>query len=164
MEHITRELLQLSYLVLYLIGLLVDFVSTSSNLLQIWAQDGEELLDDGVCLGQVLQDEDHVPRLIENLFLGLEVPFLDSLLLFDFPLGVSELRLPLLEHLNSLVDQLDGIVGILGLEDLGDIDLSLDLCADLRGNTGENLLKLGLLSVDVARDGPDQLKASEKGW
>jgi hypothetical protein len=70
--------------------------------------------------------------------------------------------MPFLEHLDSLTDKLDGFVWILGLEDLCDVDLRLDLFAYLSGDASQDLLKLGLLSVDVARDGPNELETGEK--
>lgn len=162
LEHVTRELLQLSHLILNLVDLLIDLVGTTSDLLQIWTQNGKELLDDRMRLGQVLQDIDHILGLCKNLLERLEVPLLNRLLVFDFLLGVEEFLMPFLEHLDSLTDKLDGFVWILGLEDLCDVDLRLDLFAYLSGDASQDLLKLGLLSVDVARDGPNELETGEK--
>lgn len=94
----------------------------------------------------------------------MEIPLLDSLLVLNFLLGVEEFLVPFLEHLFSLDDQLDCFVWILGLEDLRDIDLCLDLFTNLSRNASQDLFKLGLLSVNVARDGPNQLKTCEKRW
>lgn len=164
LEHIPWELLQLSYLILNLIDLLIDFVSTSSDLFQIWTQNGKELLDDRMCLSQVIQDINHILRLCKNFLERLEIPLLDSLLVLNFLLGVEEFLVPFLEHLFSLDDQLDCFVWILGLEDLRDIDLCLDLFTNLSRNASQDLFKLGLLSVNVARDGPNQLETCEKRW
>lgn len=164
LKHVSWELFKLSYLIFDLVDLLIDFVSTSGNLLQIWSKDGEELLNDCVRFCQILQDVDHVLRLGKDFFEGLEVPLLHSLLVFDFLLGVEEFLAPFLKYFNALSDELDGLLWLFHLEDLRDVDLSLDFVTNLVGNTSQDLLELRLLSVDVSRDGPNELEAGEQGW
>jgi len=84
------------------------------------------------------------------------------LLGFDLSPGRFELFLPFLEDAFALLNDVDSLKWLL-LEDLGDIDLGLDLLADLVGDALKDVLHLGLVLVDVSGDGPDQLEAGEKG-
>jgi len=78
--------------------LLIDLFSAASDLLEVWTENGEELLDDGVSLGEVLEYLDHILRSGKYLFVGLKVPLFDCLLLFNIFLGLIKLFLPLCEH------------------------------------------------------------------
>ena len=101
--------------------------------------------------------------LLEDLFLAGEIPSLDSLLLLNVSLSSIILLFPLLEDGITLLDNLDGNLWLL-LEDLGDINLGLDLVTDLVGNGLKDILHLGLILVDVSGYGPDQLQTGQKGW
>ena len=99
---------------------------------------------------------------LDEYLLGFgELPTLDSALSLDLHLGVMILLLPLVEHVVSLVDDVDGDIGLLS-EDALDVDLVADFVAYLIGDAVEQILHLGVGLVDVARDGPDQLETVEQ--
>lgn len=130
-EHITWERLQFLNLVLHSVNLLIDLLGATSNLLEVWAENGEEFLNDSLGFAEVFKYLHHIDRSCKDFLLGLEVPFLDCLLVLNMLLGSPEFLLPLVEHFDGLLNHLKGIFWSLHLEDLGDVDLGLDLIADL---------------------------------
>lgn len=161
-EYITWEGLQFLDLIFDGVDLLVDLLGTASNLFEIWTKNGKEFLNDGLGLAEVFKYLYHVDWSSEDFLLALEVPFLDCLLVLDVLPGVVVFLFPLLEHFDGLLDHFKGIFWSLHLEDLRDVDLSLYFVADFVGDTGQNLLELVLLSVDVSGDGPNQLEAGKE--
>jgi len=148
-EYISGEGFEFSNLISDSLTLYVDLIGATCDLLEVWTENGEELLDDFVGLSEILEHTDHVHGSDKDLLLGLEVPPLHCLLIFDVFLGGVKFLSPLLEHNNALSDHLDGILWSLHLEDLGDVNLGLDFIADLAGNTGEDVFELGLLVIDM---------------
>jgi hypothetical protein len=162
-KDISVDVLELLDLLLNLLSLSINGVSITSDSLKIWTKDGIELLSDNASLLEILEDLSHVDRLLEDLLLAGKVPSLDSLLLLNVSLGSIVLLLPLLEDGVTLLDDLDGNLWLL-LEDLGDINLGLNLVTDLVGDGLKDVLHLGLVLVDVSGDGPDQLQTGQEGW
>mmetsp|Transcript_20743 Transcript_20743/g.31978 ORF Transcript_20743/g.31978 Transcript_20743/m.31978 type:complete len:282 (+) Transcript_20743:4222-5067(+) len=160
-EHVSGEAFQLTHLVLNLLGLLIDLLGRTRDSLEVGAENGEELLDDNASLFEVFKDTAHINGGAENFLGFLEVPALDGLLAFDVTTSGVELLLPLLEDHLALLDDLDGVFGLL-LEDLGDVDLSFHLVADFVRDALEDIFHLLLVLVDVSRDGPDQLQARKQ--
>jgi len=117
-------------LVLDFLILSVNLFGIASDCLQVGSQDCVKLLDDDTGLLKVLEDVLHVAWSAEDLFCLLEVPSLDGLLSLDLPPRRCEFFLPFLKHCFALLDDLDGFVWWL-LEDLGDVNLGLDLVTDL---------------------------------
>lgn len=131
-EDIVRKLLELFDLFFYRVNLVVDLLGASSDLFEVWTEDGEELLNDGVGLGQIIQDLNHVDGSSKDVLLRLEVPLPDSrLLVLNVFLGGQELFSPSLKDLNALLDHLQGILWSLHLENLLDVDLYPDLVTNL---------------------------------
>ncbi len=87
-------------------------------------------------------------RLNEDLLGFSEVPTLHGSLSFDLHLGVIELLLPLLEHVDTLVDGINGDLR-LETEDALDVDLRANLVADLIGYALQQVLHLVFSLVDV---------------
>ena len=107
LEHVVRELLKLLHLLSDGVDLVIDLLGASCDLLQVWAEDREELLDDCVSLLEVGEDLNHINGSCEDVLLRLEVPFSDaSLLVLDVLLGCKELLPPSREHLLALLDHL----------------------------------------------------------
>ena len=128
-EHVVHEVLQFVNLRNDLALLLINRVSITRHCLQIWPQKGVELLKSGANLTHIFEDGFHVTWLHEDL-LGLgEIPTLYSSLTLDRHLGLVELVVPLLEDIDTLVDDVDGNFGF-EAEDALDIDLRADLVAD----------------------------------
>jgi len=71
------------------------------------------------------------------------------------------LALPLIEDSDALVDNSDGLIGLLSEYAL-DIDLASDLVADLVRDAVEQVLHLVIRLVDVAGDGPNKLETIEE--
>lgn len=130
-EHITWERLQLLDLVLDSINLLIDLFGATGNLFKIWTKNSKEFLNDSLSFSKVFKYLNHIDWGSKDFFLGLEVPFLDCLLVLNMLFGGIEFLLPLLEHFDGLLNHLKGIFWSLHLEDLGDVDLGLDFVANL---------------------------------
>lgn len=129
-EDISWECLKLSDLVLDFLVLGVNLFGITGDCFQIWSQDRVKLLNDDAGLLKILEDVPHVAWSTEDLFGLLEVPSLDGLLSLDLPPGRCEFLPPFLKHSLALLDDLNGFVWWL-LEDLGDVNLGLDLVTDL---------------------------------
>ena len=129
-EDISWECLKLSDLVLDFLVLGVNLFGITGDCFQIWSQDRVKLLNDDAGLLEILKDVPHVTWSTEDLFGLLEVPSLDGLLSLDLPPGQSEFLPPFLKHSLALFDDLNGFMWWL-LEDLGDVNLGLDLVTDL---------------------------------
>lgn len=129
-EDISWECLKLSDLVLDFLVLGVNLFGITGDCFQIWSQDRVKLLDDDAGLLEILEDVFHVAWSVKDLFGLLEVPSLDGLLSLDVSPGLLEFFGPFLKHGLALLDDLNGFVWRL-LEDLGDVNLGLDLVTDL---------------------------------
>ena len=153
------ELLNLLNLVLELIDILINLLSTACDLLKIGSKNGIELLDVFMSCSKVLQHGDHILWLRKDFLEALELPLLYRLLILNLFFGVDVFILPLLKNFNTLSDKLKGHLRSLHLENFRDVDLSFDFLANLKRNTSKNLFKLVFLSVDVTRNCPNKLKA-----
>jgi hypothetical protein len=162
-KDISVDVLELLDLLLNLLSFSINGVGVTSDSLKIWTKDGIELLCDDASLLEIFEDLSHVDGLLEDFLLAGEVPSLDSLLLLNVSLGSIVLLLPLLEDGVTLLDDLDCNLWLL-LEDLGDINLGLNLVTDLVGDGFKDVLHFGLVLVDVSGDGPDQLQTGQEGW
>lgn len=162
LEHVAGETLKFSDLVLDLNDLVIDLLGTARHLFQVIAENGVELLDDGMCLSQIFEDLDHVKRSSKDIFLSLEIPLLDGLLLFNVFLGSEVFFAPFLEHIDTLPYDVERNLWWFHLENLGDVDLLFDLVANLIRNAGQDFLELALLGVNVSRNGPNEFESGQK--
>lgn len=92
-------------------------------------------------------------------FLNVEIPACDRDLCLNVHLGFIELVLPFFEHSDALLDDVDGLGDGLLLENGLELNMLANFRADFVGDCFEDLLKLGIVLVDVARDRPNQLEA-----
>lgn len=67
------------------------------------------------------------------------------------------LTLPLVKHSNTLVDNVNSLIGLLSEYAL-DVDLAADFVADLIWYTIEQVFHLVISLVNMAGDGPNKLK------
>jgi hypothetical protein len=99
-------------------------------------------------------------RLEDVLLLLLEVPTAHCLLL-DLLLGLIVLILPIRKDLLTELDLCEALRRVGHLEDLVQLDLVLDLLADLGRDSLQDTDEVLLLVVDVPGDSPDQFETSE---
>jgi len=98
--------------------------------LQVFAEDGEEFLDNNAAVFQILKDFLHVLGADEDIADAAEVPTLDGLLRFNGHLGLVEFEAPALEKGSTLADDANGLARV-SLQDRPDVDLLADFGANL---------------------------------
>ena len=161
-EDISGEVLELSHLVVNFLSLHVNDIRAASNSLEVWTKDREELFLDDLGLFKISQYGNDVLRRVEDFLGALEVPSTHGLLFLNGAFGVVKLLLPLLENSLSLLNEGNGLLWRF-LKDLGDVNLRLDLVANLNRDAVKDVFHLLLVLVNVSGDGPDQLEAIEQG-
>lgn len=125
---IILESLKLFDLLLYLVDLIINLCGITGNGFEVRTENGIELLNDDASFLKVLEDSFHVDRFLKDFLLSGEVPSLDSAVL-NVSLSVLILHSPLMKNRLALLDNVDGIIWLF-LEDLGNVDLVLNLVAD----------------------------------
>jgi hypothetical protein len=111
-------------------------------LLELFTENGLELLEHLAGVTDVLDDEDHVIGLHEDLFGVAEFPTGGASGGFNLDLGLVVLSVPLLKDDDGLVDSSEGALNRLLVENSFDIDFHAYFGADFVGDAFENVLEL----------------------
>jgi len=111
-------------------------------LLELFTENGLELLEHLAGVTDVLDDEDHVVGLHEDLFGVAEFPTGGASGGFNLDLGLVVLSVPLLKDDDGLVDSSEGALNRLLVENSFDIDFHAHFRADFVGDAFENVLEL----------------------
>ena len=143
----------------------VNVGSAASDGGQFIAENGIELFSDLARRFQVLEDPNHVCRLLEQLVNVVEIPSRDSQLVLDLLLGSLKLYVPAVEHQDARLDVSNCICWLLLRENGANVDLVSHFLANFVGNGLQNVLKLlnVVFVVNVAGNGPDELESIKEG-
>lgn len=164
-ENVVLDLLNFVNIVLDTVGKFVDLVAAARDGLEIFVENGLEVLDCLTYLPDVLTDLLDVLRLLEN-FLGLgELPAQDCGFAFDVQTHCVKRRDPVLQHADGLVDFSDRLLNaVFGLEDGPDVDFVANFLADFVADGLNDVLEVLVLIwvADVSADGPDQLESVQQ--
>ena len=89
------------------VGEVVDLFGAASDCFEVVAEDGEELLLHFAGFLEVFEDTFHVLGFVEDVLDTGEVPTTDRRFLLDFHLGSLETLIPLVQHLDTLLNDVE---------------------------------------------------------